>query len=155
MEVPNIYKGDYRLLVIPPLLLILLSLLFIPNIKPGVDFRGGTLVSLALNQSVGAADLQAKLMQEGLEAKVQVFQTPTGYTAEIEVPQSPDLVKAEELKGSFATLMAEVSALEVRSYQNSSYEANYTARKAELRSEERRVGKECVRLCRSRWSPYH
>ena len=22
-------------------------------------------------------------------------------------------------------------------------------------SEERRVGKECVRLCRSRWSPYH
>ena len=25
----------------------------------------------------------------------------------------------------------------------------------ETRSEERRVGKECVRLCRSRWSPYH
>ena len=24
-----------------------------------------------------------------------------------------------------------------------------------LRSEERRVGKECSRLCRSRWSPYH
>ena len=26
---------------------------------------------------------------------------------------------------------------------------------AEVRSEERRVGKECVSLCRSRWSPYH
>ena len=26
---------------------------------------------------------------------------------------------------------------------------------AEERSEERRVGKECLRLCRSRWSPYH
>ena len=25
----------------------------------------------------------------------------------------------------------------------------------EFRSEERRVGKECLRLCRSRWSPYH
>src|SRR3546814_1649664 len=24
-----------------------------------------------------------------------------------------------------------------------------------LRSEERRVGNECVRTCRSRWSPYH
>ena len=23
------------------------------------------------------------------------------------------------------------------------------------RSEERRVGKECISLCRSRWSPYH
>ena len=26
---------------------------------------------------------------------------------------------------------------------------------AVMRSEERRVGKECLRLCRSRWSPYH
>src|SRR3546814_12089328 len=25
----------------------------------------------------------------------------------------------------------------------------------DLRSEERRVGKECVSKCRSRWSPYH
>src|SRR3546814_7625712 len=30
------------------------------------------------------------------------------------------------------------------------------ARKAAIqRSEERRVGKECVSTCRSRWSPYH
>ena len=29
-----------------------------------------------------------------------------------------------------------------------------TAQQA-ARSEERRVGKECLRLCRSRWSPYH
>ena len=27
--------------------------------------------------------------------------------------------------------------------------------KIKTRSEERRVGKECFRLCRSRWSPYH
>src|SRR3546814_3947260 len=27
--------------------------------------------------------------------------------------------------------------------------------RAEWRSEERRVGKECVSTCRSRWSPYH
>ena len=30
-----------------------------------------------------------------------------------------------------------------------------SSRKLSLRSEERRVGKECLRLCRSRWSPYH
>ena len=29
------------------------------------------------------------------------------------------------------------------------------AASAQVRSEERRVGKECLRLCRSRWSPYH
>ena len=37
-------------------------------------------------------------------------------------------------------------------------ESNGTVMGAELRhvrSEERRVGKECLRLCRSRWSPYH
>src|SRR3546814_9686286 len=28
-------------------------------------------------------------------------------------------------------------------------------RNGEIRSEERRVGKECVSTCRSRWSPYH
>src|SRR3546814_7872488 len=28
-------------------------------------------------------------------------------------------------------------------------------RKEKARSEERRVGKECVSTCRSRWSPYH
>ena len=31
----------------------------------------------------------------------------------------------------------------------------YTFKEALGGSEERRVGKECVRLCRSRWSPYH
>src|SRR3546814_13236283 len=29
------------------------------------------------------------------------------------------------------------------------------ARDQSVRSEERRVGKECVSTCRSRWSPYH
>src|SRR3546814_13510895 len=31
----------------------------------------------------------------------------------------------------------------------------FTANDAVFRSEERRVGKECVSTCRSRWSPYH
>src|SRR3546814_2317590 len=31
----------------------------------------------------------------------------------------------------------------------------HSSRKRNLRSEERRVGKECVSTCRSRWSPYH
>ena len=34
------------------------------------------------------------------------------------------------------------------------YQAKRAGRDA-LRSEERRVGKECRLLCRSRWSPYH
>src|SRR3546814_3096511 len=34
-------------------------------------------------------------------------------------------------------------------------EGHHPDRDPALRSEERRVGKECVRTCRSRWSPYH
>ena len=32
---------------------------------------------------------------------------------------------------------------------------NFAGRPTPLRSEERRVGKECTATCRSRWSPYH
>ena len=34
-------------------------------------------------------------------------------------------------------------------------ELDAKAKVSDSRSEERRVGKECLRLCRSRWSPYH
>src|SRR3546814_19387617 len=33
--------------------------------------------------------------------------------------------------------------------------STWTAHRSPCRSEERRVGKECVSTCRSRWSPYH
>src|SRR3546814_10755032 len=36
-----------------------------------------------------------------------------------------------------------------------SIEATQAATRAAWRSEESRVGKECVSKCRSRWSPYH
>src|SRR3546814_12354584 len=32
---------------------------------------------------------------------------------------------------------------------------HFSLRRAQTRSEERRVGTECVSTCRSRWSPYH
>ena len=132
MELPNIYKGDYRLLAIAPLLMIVISLIFIPSIEAGVDFRGGTLISLSLKENVDATTLQTQLQDEGLDAKVQVFQTAVGYKAEIEVPQSTDLVKAEDVKSEFNVLFPEVSNLEVRVYQNESYREEYNSKKAQL-----------------------
>src|SRR3546814_12206548 len=38
---------------------------------------------------------------------------------------------------------------------SAAFEATGEKRWVEERSEERRVGKECVSTCRSRWSPYH
>src|SRR3546814_19620771 len=38
---------------------------------------------------------------------------------------------------------------------DSRWDSSPPARPPTTRSEERRVGKECVSTCRSRWSPYH
>src|SRR3546814_20621598 len=40
-------------------------------------------------------------------------------------------------------------------YDNLGISCLLPGRSAAFRSEERRVGKECVSTCRSRWSPYH
>ena len=43
----------------------------------------------------------------------------------------------------------------IRSNMRKVYNKPEILDKMEKRSEERRVGKECQRMCRSRWSPYH
>ncbi len=112
--------------------MILIALVFIPSIKLGVDFQGGTVITLSLKQPVDAPTLQAELQQEGLPATVRAFQTTVGYRAEIEVPQSPTLVQADDLKNSFNDLLPVVQQLEVQSYQNSSNSSDYLAKKAQL-----------------------
>jgi len=129
---PNIYKGDYRLLAIAPLTLMAIAIFFIPSIKMGVDFEGGTLVTLSLSEAVDGEALQAQLQQEGLDAKVRVFDTSIGYRAEIEVPQSEKLVRAEELKVEFNEVLPEVAQLEVLAYQNSSFEPEYNAKREQI-----------------------
>jgi preprotein translocase subunit SecF len=131
---PNIYKGDYRRLAIIPLALVLISLYFITQIKMGVDFQGGTVVTLSLADNVNAEELAGKLRSEGLEANVKVFQTTVGYRAEIEIPQSGDLLKAEELKTKFNALLPEVIQLELIGYQNGTKDDEYQQKRAELDS---------------------
>ena len=40
-------------------------------------------------------------------------------------------------------------------YRLTAQDAEDAVQQTTFRSEERRVGKECTVLCRSRWSPYH
>ena len=56
-----------------------------------------------------------------------------------------------ELEEKFKLRKAEIFAT-IKKYVT---EANMNISDTVIRSEERRVGKECLRLCRSRWSPYH
>jgi len=131
VSLPNIYKGDYRLLAILPLILLIASAFMIPNIKMGVDFTGGTLISLNLNQKVDPDLLKAGLEAEGLKGTVKVFDSAVGPKAEIELNQSKNLVAAEELKGEFGKKFETVATLEAKSNFNSSYMGEYlTERKA-------------------------
>ena len=50
---------------------------------------------------------------------------------------------------NYLVFMSTVLVITIRYYYH-----HFLGDKTE-RSEERRVGKECLRLCRSRWSPYH
>lgn len=129
---PNIYKGDYRKLAAVPLVMIIASLFLIPSLKMGVDFQGGTVITLSMAEHVDAETLQSQLRDEGLDATVRVFESAVGYRAEIEVPQSDDLVRADELRSDFNAILPEVAALEVASLQNGSSSPEYLARKAEL-----------------------
>src|SRR3546814_11341457 len=61
--------------------------------------------------------------------------------------------------GRFATWLGRsphtASAEEVRQFQIDQQQAGVPVPTMNSRSEERRVGKECVSTCRSRWWPYH
>ena len=130
--IPNIYKGDYRKWIVFPLILIVASLFFIPNVQLGVDFRGGTLITLQLEGPLDADALESDLLAAGFDAKVQVFDSGGGGKAEVEVSQTPQIEEADTLKDRFNELIEEVSWLEARSYSNQSVVAEYEEKRAEL-----------------------
>ena len=56
----------------------------------------------------------------------------------------PGVVSLTTMNGSFNAIA-----------QNLNVQRLYEKAFDQVRSEERRVGKECASMCRSRWSPYH
>ncbi len=132
MELPNIFIGDYKRLVLLPLLLLVASLFFIPRIELGVDFKGGTLLSLTLNQKIDPALLEQQLKSEGLDADVKVFETAVGYKAEVKFPQSENLVKADRLKEEFEKMLPEVTRLEIEGEMNESKKKDYLEKREEI-----------------------
>lgn len=133
MELPNIYKGNYKLVAIVPILLILASLFFIPKIELGVDFRGGTLISLnGVKNQIQEHELENLLKTDGLNGEVKIFDTTIGKRAEVEFEQSENLVKAQNLKEKFQELLPKVSTLEVASNIDNSKKEEYLTSKNQL-----------------------
>ncbi len=132
MELPNIYNGNYKLLIILPLILIVASLMLIPSIKPGVEFRGGTLITLALDQKMDAKNIEQNLKLEGMDAKVDVIETNLGYKAEINVPQNENLVTADRLKEEFTIKIVNTTQLLIDEQDKNITTTEYRNAKTEL-----------------------
>ena len=113
MEIPNPYRGNYKVLVLVPLLLVAVSLFFIPQIKKGVDFKGGTLVTMQTSAGVDEAALSQALSSRGYQvASVKSLQNPAGYVVEVEIERDESLTKEEDLKSSFFDQINTASRLE-------------------------------------------
>lgn len=130
--ISNIYQGNYKRLIIPPLILLILAAIYIPQIKLGVDFKGGTLITLVSNQAISDVQLKANLKQERIDATVQVFQTPVGYKTEIEIGQSEQLLKADELKGEFYSKIGLLESLEQNASNNTEIVPIYLEKRKEV-----------------------
>jgi preprotein translocase subunit SecF len=110
---PNPYSGNYRLLVAIPLLLVLVSLFFIPSIKLGVDFKGGTLATMQTEKGVDTDALSAKLTEKGYTiSSVKSLPNPNGYEVEVEIERDESLTRAEALKTQFFEQIDKVSQLQ-------------------------------------------
>lgn len=113
MKVPNPYEGNYKLLIAIPILLVVAALFFIPQIKKGVDFRGGTLVTMQTEKGVDAAALSSDLTSQGFTvSSVKSLPNPAGFEVEVEIERDEKLTRAEDLKTSFFSDIDEVSRLE-------------------------------------------
>ncbi len=113
--IPNIYEGNYKRLIVIPLILVLVSIFFIitPGIKQGVDFKGGVLITLQTENAIDSTSLESALKAELDEgASVKQIGTAVGNSVEINLPQDENLARAEKLKGEFFSLVDDASRLE-------------------------------------------
>ena len=77
---------------------------------------------------------------------------PGGYVCAIRAAQLGSKVAVVEKDATFGGTCLNVGCIPSKALLHAS---ELFEESGHLRSEERRVGKECTSWCRSRWSPYH
>ena len=110
--------------------------------QTGADVRSLTEALIAHAQGAGGQITSAEVVQ-------------TVESAEVTPAQAKKILRA--LVDAGVTVVVDGSAptrRKVAAARAATPASKATTAKAD-RSEERRVGKECTVLCRSRWSPYH
>lgn len=136
-QIPNPYAGNYRLLAIGPIVLLIAALFYIPQIHLGVEFKGGTLITIATNQeNVEEGAALSALKGQGIEvSSFKVYKSPAAAyknIVEIEIARSSSQIEADRLRGEFFASVDEVSKLEAAYQANASGGDGYPAALANL-----------------------
>jgi preprotein translocase subunit SecF len=117
LYIPNPYESrHYKKLFLIPVALILVSLFLVfvsPGVKPGIDLKGGLLVTIYSDSPVDVPALKAALATKYPDADVTPFQNPTGQGAEIQLPVDDSLAAAEEALKNVHALDVNLTRAEV------------------------------------------
>src|SRR3546814_17428860 len=101
------------------------------------------------SSDVCSSDLMTKTLIAALCAAAMALPASTAYAV-----QSPEIAAATDT--AFDRRAAQLDDLLTARIPFADYfDPSFQPAIPEARSEERRVGKECVSKCRSRWVPYH
>ncbi len=113
MKLPNIYQGNYSILVLLPIVLIVTSIFLIPNLKYGIDLKGGMLISIQTSQSIDEQALRSAVSAQGIkDAEVRFFTDLDGYVAEIEIPIDERITTIDDKISSIESISEQISTLE-------------------------------------------
>src|SRR3546814_6450709 len=116
---------------------------------------GETVVFCTNNSSRPIGEVEHKLAQHGISATGDVVSSAMAAATLVEpgervlVCAGPGVAEALRERGALPVRDGQADAVVVGLPRDFDYG------RLRARSEERRVGKECVSTCRSRWSPYH
>ncbi len=116
MHIPNPYESKhYKLYFIVPVVLILISLFFIPHIPQGIDLKGGLLITIFSKNEVTPAQIQQiqASLAEFNPSSVRTFSSPAGNGIEIELPSDDTLTKGEQLLSEMNSLNSQYVQAEI------------------------------------------
>ena len=100
MKIPNPYDNPhYKKYLIVPIILIAISLgliFFGPGIKPGIDFKGGILITIQSDSAIDQPALSSAIERvAGTKPELRFFESPAGTGVEIELPLKASLDQAD------------------------------------------------------------
>ncbi len=112
MNIPNPYDNPhYKKYLIVPIILIAISLgliFFGPGIKPGIDFKGGLLITIQSESAIDQAALSSAIENvAGLKPELRFFESPAGTGVEIELPLKTSLDQADAYLAKVHSLQEE------------------------------------------------